>query len=101
MVYVGWLGASICAAIIILQLITTNRSPMHYILENPALVYVGKISYSLYVWHFTIEQVMVRYGVAPPEHYWPYWISIFPAAIASYYLIESPCLKLKKRFQKV
>jgi peptidoglycan/LPS O-acetylase OafA/YrhL len=101
MVYAGWLAASIFAAGVILQLITGAQTLMHRILENPALVYLGKISYGLYVWHFPILQVMVRYRVAPPDHYWPFWISVFPVAIASYYLIEFPCLQLKKRFQKI
>jgi len=100
MVYAGWLAASVCAAVLIVQLIVNTAGPINRLLEMTTLVYVGRISYSLYVWHFPIAKILDRYKLAPPDHYWPYWTAIFPAALASYYLIERPCLRLKRRFQR-
>lgn len=100
MVCAGWLLASALAAVIILHLVVNATSPVHRLLENSLLVFIGRISYSLYVWHFPIAKVMERYQMAPPIHYWPYWLVIFTVALASYYFIEQPCLRLKRRFQR-
>jgi peptidoglycan/LPS O-acetylase OafA/YrhL len=65
-------------------------------LNAPAMNYIGKLSYSLYLWQhlFTMS---TRVGV----------LSTFPinlccimaAALFSYYLIETPFLRLKSRFE--
>jgi len=71
------------------------------VLENGLMVWVGKISYSIYLWHFgivrlvhwqfpnlnVIEQVLLGLPV------------IFVAAGASYYLVEQPVLSLRKRWR--
>ncbi len=65
------------------------------------LVYIGKISYGLYLWNSVVLEAIKR------EFPWPVWENdlvgvpiIVLAALASYYLLELPCLRLKKRFQK-
>ena len=60
-------------------------------LTNPVSQYLGKVSYSLYLWHFPvvvlIVTVVAQYSVA-------YWVGglvlIFGLAIASFHLLEDP-----------
>jgi peptidoglycan/LPS O-acetylase OafA/YrhL len=60
-------------------------------LTNPVSRYVGKISYSLYLWHFPVAVLIVslvpRYSVA-------YWLGglalIFGLSAASFHLLEDP-----------
>ncbi len=60
-------------------------------LTNPVSQYLGKISYSLYLWHFPVAVLIVtvvaQYSVA-------YWLAglalIFGSAAASFHLLEDP-----------
>jgi peptidoglycan/LPS O-acetylase OafA/YrhL len=60
-------------------------------LTNPLSQYVGKISYSVYLWHFPVVVLIVtvvpRYSIA-------YWLGglvlIFGLAAASFHLLEDP-----------
>jgi peptidoglycan/LPS O-acetylase OafA/YrhL len=68
-------------------------------LTNKALVWVGTISYGLYLWHNLIF-ILARERIT--ESPWGVLIlgsivSVVCAAL-SYYLLEKPCLKLKERF---
>ncbi len=100
MVLLGWSLISIFSAAIILQVTTTSGTMLHRFLENPILVFIGKISYGLYLWHYPIMR-----GMMSLRKTWrvnvPLAICItVVATLASYYLLELPCLRLKKRFQK-
>lgn len=69
------------------------------LLETPPLLFVGRISYSLYLWQqlFFIHRpdlsVLRHLQVAP-------WniLAAFACALASYHLVERPMLKLGHRF---
>lgn len=99
MVYAGWLLASVFAALLILHLVVNPGGLIHRAFANPALVYIGRVSYGLYVWHFPILKVLDRYEVAPLAHTCIYWTGTVSVTLASYYFIEQPCLRLKRRFQ--
>ncbi|MDQ4123386.1 MAG: acyltransferase [Acidobacteriota bacterium] len=68
-------------------------------LSNKVLVWVGTISYGLYLWHNLIF-ILVRERITES----PWGILILGSAVSvvcaalSYYLLEKPCLKLKERF---
>jgi peptidoglycan/LPS O-acetylase OafA/YrhL len=60
-------------------------------LARPALVYIGKISYALYLWHFGII-VLFRWTIGI-DHVWQQILAAaasFALASASYRLIEGP-----------
>jgi peptidoglycan/LPS O-acetylase OafA/YrhL len=71
------------------------------VLENGPMVWIGKISYSIYLWHFgivrlvhwrfpelnLIEQVLIGLPV------------IFLASALSYYFVEQPVLALRRRWR--
>ncbi len=65
------------------------------ILKCKALMFVGGMSYSIYVW----QQLFLP--PTPPGSWFPGNIlAALAAALGSYYLIEQPCLNLKKRFTR-
>jgi peptidoglycan/LPS O-acetylase OafA/YrhL len=69
-------------------------------LEFPAMVWIGKLSYSLYLYHFA---VLFFVRALWPEVLTPTLVSIlitFAAASLSYYYIEKPFQKLRARFSR-
>jgi peptidoglycan/LPS O-acetylase OafA/YrhL len=76
-------------------------SPLTRLFELPALVWVGKISYGLYLWHFPIFEAarQLLEGRLHPVFYEAFrFATVFVVAIASYYIIEKPFLKRKQGF---
>ena len=94
--------ASIFTAILILCLLTLSRTVVHRILGLPVLVWIGKISYSLYLFHVPVfvlmaghHSTLARFGA------WPTYSAAlaltFVLATLSYYLVELRFLRVKDR----
>jgi peptidoglycan/LPS O-acetylase OafA/YrhL len=63
-------------------------------LTNRVSVYIGTISYSLYLWHFPVIIIGAVVIGSNPWVYFPVTIVLIAAfSIASYYLVEEPILK--------
>lgn len=99
--YLFWFLISLCSATIVMELVASPRGILQWIMELPPLVFIGRISYGLYLWHNVIWLLLATLP-------WPWWkhfaVSVAATAgiaLASYYLIEKPCLRLKKRFSPV
>jgi peptidoglycan/LPS O-acetylase OafA/YrhL len=60
-------------------------------LTNPLSQYVGKLSYSLYLWHFPVVVLIVT---VVPQYSVAYWLAglvlIFGLSAASFHLLEDP-----------
>lgn len=87
------------AAIIINALLFP--SPLTRAFEFSPLVWTGKISYGLYLWHFPVFEAarQLLEGRLNPVLYQALRFGlVFMVASASYYLIEKPFLKRKQRF---
>ena len=63
------------------------------------LVYLGKLSYGLYVFHVMVLFLLETYH--PRSLYLPALAVTFCCAVVSYYCIERPFLELKRRFTYV
>lgn len=71
------------------------------ILELAPLKFIGKISYSLYLW----QELFLNYAQAPDQgifrsHTVLCWCAAFACAIASYYLIETPLIRRGHRIAR-
>lgn len=75
-------------------LVTTTGSPLHRLLSLPAPVYLGRISYPLYLWHWPVlvlgNITAARFDVRPPG--WLLAMIAIPLSIAlamaTYHLLE-------------
>lgn len=67
----------------------------HKIFENSLIVWIGKISYSLYLWHWMIYVFCLLYMGKTPESYLTMLILTFILSVLSYYLVENPLRHIK------
>lgn len=64
-----------------------------------AFVYLGLMSYSLYIWQNLFATVYIKYPVDSPLWWW--WLMV-PATLISYYLVERPALAwARKKYKPV
>ena len=83
---------NIAAAAVIWRCISVSQGPAYHCLNNRLAIWIGTLSYSLYLWQ---EPFLNSWSVAWFAS-WPLNLVLaFACAITSYYLIERPCLKLK------
>jgi peptidoglycan/LPS O-acetylase OafA/YrhL len=90
----------VAVAIFLLGLLIDPPWLLQRILAFPLLVWIGMISYGLYLWHLPILQYL--YGA---QGYEPHTLDTiltmlglaFGAAVLSYFLVETPALRLKSR----
>lgn len=71
------------------------------ILSVRLMVFVGKLSYSLYLYHWIALTLMIAYlGRVQATVAWQigYWVLSFGLAALSYYFVERPTLKLRVRY---
>ena len=97
------LFAAVVAALI-LSLTHQPKSIVAKVLTLPILIWIGRISYSLYLWH-GVGINFVALHLEPSMHLSRFvsealrlFVTLALAAL-SYYLVEKPFLKLKKRFE--
>ena len=92
----GYTFVAIAAGFVLTAALFATRGPGHWLLTNRAIVYVGKRSYALYLWHYaiaywlrdleTVPQILLSFAAS------------FLAAELSHRLVEAPALRLKGRF---
>ncbi len=73
------------------------------LLRIPPLVWTGRLSYGLYLWHFPVfTSVAAWFPEWEPARLTALKIAgTFVCATLSYYLVERPCLNLKKKFSVI
>ncbi|MGH7396960.1 MAG: acyltransferase family protein [Candidatus Rokuibacteriota bacterium] len=95
-----------CAAVagLLLHVVYCPSRLRTLVLDNAPLVWVGGISYSLYLWHDPLfldllnSTRMAKLGLSGPAVLVVRFIAAFAAASLSFYLIERPFLRIKRRF---
>lgn len=87
-----WALAPVLASMTLLTCLTLRQDGfLNRLVSSPGLVFAGKISYSLYLWHFGVI-VLFRWTIGIDL----FWLQALAAALsiglamASYYLVEQP-----------
>ena len=80
-----------------------RRGAVRRLLANRALLFIGMVSYGLYLWHLAVIIQLVRWDYASVEFVHPWVAWLIPAigggvllGTLSYYLVERPALSLKR-----
>lgn len=91
---------SIASALLIL-VGTSNNGIASRILSFPPLVFIGTISYSLYLWHWPVFATGRYLGLTENVIFKvSCYVATFFAAYLSYIFIEKPCRKIRLSFVK-
>lgn len=84
-----------------------TRGLVRRVLANRVLLWIGLVSYGLYLWHTAALAQLAKwhYGDAEIIHSYVWWLAgglAFGLALAaaSYYLVERPALRLKRLFDE-
>lgn len=94
----GFSIIELLTVILIIDVLTNPESIMRKFLEIKGLVWVGSISYGLYLWHYPIFRLLFDFNYSWSTVFIIGFPATFAVAAASYYLMEKPILKLKKGF---
>lgn len=98
--------ALVACACLVLHVVYCPTRLSRLLLENRPLVWVGRISYGLYLWHFPIFNGMLnptrmaKVGITGPTLLTVRFAVAFLIAALSFALIERPFLRLKRRFER-
>lgn len=90
--FYGQMFAVSASVAVILLYLKTNTAA---VLCVPALTWIGRVSYSLYLWHVPVLMPIRQSQLSAPMKYALYLLGSFGAAALSYYLIEQPFLRFK------
>jgi len=85
----------VAIAVIMLASVFVSKGTWFSILNSSAFDFTGKISYSIYLWQQFFVIGMIGVVTDAPYNFF----CLVAAALFSYYLIELPFLRLKKRFE--
>lgn len=89
----GWNALWPCLGAALLIIPPTKHNIVVRWLESSPLVYIGKISYSLYLWHWPFIALLFYSGNTIEEWRWLAVLFSFLAAIISYHMVEQPFRK--------
>lgn len=89
----GWNALWPCLGATLLIIPPTKDNIVVRWLESAPLVYIGKISYSLYLWHWPFIALLLYSGKVIEEWRWQAVLFSFLAAVISFHLVEQPFRK--------
>jgi len=93
---------AIGVAVFLAGILSNAQSIPAKLLRLPPLVWAGRLSYGLYLWHFFVFVFIAGWFRGNQPRLIPVQIAAtFLIAAISYYFLERPCLKLKKKFSVV
>ena len=94
----GFFTIDIMTTILVIDVLINTRSLIRKLLSMRWLVWIGKISYSLYLWHYPIYRALFAFKFSSLAVITVGSLATFLVASLSHYVMEKPLLKLKKYF---
>ena len=94
----GFFMVEIFTAVLIIDCLIVNQSIIRRFLKIKWLVWIGSVSYGLYLWHYPIYRMLSAMGFSPFIVIVIGILMTFAIAACSYYLLEKPILKFKEGF---
>ncbi len=92
--------AAVASAVIIAQLLRSRLGLLSQLLSLPPMVYIGKLSYGIYLWHYALL-VLVRFHSPNRMLAVSAVAGSFVMAALSYHLLEKPILRFKEHFSPI
>jgi peptidoglycan/LPS O-acetylase OafA/YrhL len=84
--------------IMIVILIRPTKTVLHRVFEQPALIFLGRIFYALYLWHYPVFMIMKwQYGLRAGIRALIGFPLVFLLAVLSYVLIERHFMRTSKQ----
>lgn len=100
-----WALATVCGTLMMLAAITVKPagawSPLHALLQSPVMTYIGRLSYSLYLWHWPVA-VFLRWttGLEMLAVQLAYPVLVAALAAGSYHWVEVPVRQGRSLLQR-
>jgi peptidoglycan/LPS O-acetylase OafA/YrhL len=89
-------------AVLLLHVVVHPEMAVGKLLRNKALVYIGVISYAMYLWHFPVFEMFKEFRQPnmsqPLRHVMKFGVS-FALAVATYHAIEKPLMAVRSRLR--
>ncbi len=97
----GYLVVAVISAAVIFAVVGSSSSsiPLTRVLSFRPLVWTGRISYGLYLWHYPLFLYVRGLGLPVPLTLLGMYGSVFLVAILSFYCVERPFLRMKQKFK--
>lgn len=79
-----------------------RRGPVNRLLANPVMVWLGLVSYGIYIWHEAVQDVYLRwtdqvaFGAPVVEMGLVTVLVTVPIAAVSYYVVERPAMRFRR-----
>ncbi|HEX9108584.1 MAG TPA: hypothetical protein VF832_15175, partial [Longimicrobiales bacterium] len=84
-------------ALLLVQLLKGGERGLAALLDRPIMRWLGTMSYSVYLYHY-LAWVVVGWMIDRPIMRGVVGAALtLPMAVASYYVVERPCLRLRER----
>ena len=98
MLVAGYLLPALISGGLIIAVVSRQYPLLLRVLERRELVWVGRISYSLYLWHYLVLMNLASVPMSIPVRIVVTFTVSFVVAAASFYFVERPFLRLKDRW---
>src|SRR6185295_14721362 len=67
----GYLPLNLASAALVVCLVSSPWPPLRWFFESAPMVWIGRVSYGVYLWHIAVFWMLGRVVRVPGEWFWP------------------------------